>query len=166
MNGRRYLSWRLFAASAATLGAISLGHGAEGARTAENPLFQKLDVNRDGYVSREEARKLKNFDQAFTEADENRDGKLDPDEFVRAQSIYERQRAAQYLEDSFVTARIKAALFKDPHVSGLDVKVETHHGLVLLSGFVNDEKQARRAAEIASSVRGVTAIKSSLVVKD
>lgn len=57
-----------------------------------NPAFQKLDTNRDGYISRDEAAKLRNFGEAFSEADDNHDGKLDRDEFVKAQAIYNRDR--------------------------------------------------------------------------
>lgn len=64
-----------------------------------------------------------------------------------------------------ITAKVKAALLKDRKVKGLQVNVETYRGTVLLSGFVNEEQQAQRAAEIASGIRGVTAVKNSLMVK-
>lgn len=135
------------------------------ASNVSDPAFRGLDVNRDGYVSRAEARKLRQFEKAFAEADENRDGRLDEDEFLKAQSIHQRMRAQKFLEDSLITAKVKAALLKDREVSALDVKVQTYHGTVLLSGFVDDERQARRAMEIASGVRGVVAVKNSLIVK-
>ncbi|MBI3043451.1 MAG: BON domain-containing protein [Betaproteobacteria bacterium] len=130
-----------------------------------NREFRKLDANRDGYVTEEEARKVRGFDRALREADDNRDGRLDADEFVKAQAVHGRMLAGQYVEDSVITTRIKAALLKDPVVSGLAVSVETHKGTVLLSGFVDNENQARRAAEIAAGVRGVTTVKSALAVK-
>ena len=130
-----------------------------------NPVFQKLDTDRDGYISRDEAAKLRNFGRAFGEADDNRDGKLDGDEFVKAQSIYDRMRAKAYISDSVITARVKAALVKDKEVSALAVSVETDKGIVLLSGFVESEQQARRAQEIAASIAGVKTVKSNLVVK-
>jgi hyperosmotically inducible protein len=37
--------------------------------------------------------------------------------------------------------------------------------MVILSGFVDTDLQARRAVEIASGVRGVQTVKNSLVVK-
>src|SRR3972149_6430977 len=61
-----------------------------------NPAFQKLDTSHDGYISRDEAAKLRNFGKAFNEADDNRDGKLDEDEFVKAQSVYDPVRARAY----------------------------------------------------------------------
>ena len=130
-----------------------------------NPAFQKLDTDRDGYISRDEATKQRNFAKAFSEADDNRDGKLDRDEFVKAQAIYDRMRAKAYVSDSVITAKVKAALVKDKEVSALAVSVKTDKGTVLLSGFVNNEQQARRAQEIAASIAGVKSVKSNLVVK-
>jgi len=130
-----------------------------------NPAFQKLDTDRDGFISRDEAAKLRNFGRAFGEADDNRDGKLDGDEFVKAQSIYDRMRAKAFIDDSAITAKVKAAFVKDKEVSALAVSVETDNGVVLLSGFVENEQQARRAQEIAASISGVKSVKSNLVVK-
>ena len=161
---------RLFTHRAAATLAAALIATAGAARAAEtdspvSPEFKRLDVNRDGYVSREEARKIRGFDQAFTEADDNRDGKLDAAEFTKAQSIHERLAAGRIIEDSVITAKIKALLLKDPAVSALAVSVETRKGTVLLSGFVENESQIQRAAEIAAGVQGVVNVKNSLVVK-
>jgi hyperosmotically inducible protein len=60
---------------------------------------------------------------------------------------------------------VKAALLKDPVVSGFAVSVETHKGVVLLSGFVQNDKQAQRAAQIASAVQGVVTVKNALAIK-
>ena len=127
--------------------------------------FQKLDANHDGYIGRDEAARLRDFGRAFSEADVNRDGKLDRDEFAKAQAIYDRVRAKAYLDDSVITAKVKAALIKDPEVKSLEVSVETNQGVVLLSGFVDNDKQMRRAQEIAASIQGVRNVKSNLLVK-
>ena len=148
----------------ALAGAAGAAGAAESGRLAD-PEFKRLDSNRDGYLSREESRKIGGFDQAFNEADDNRDGKLDAAEFIKAQSIHERAVASRFIDDSVITARVKAALLKDPVVSTLAVSVETHKGTVVLSGFVENEGQQRRAAEVAATVHGVVTVKNGLVVK-
>lgn len=152
-------------AATALIAALAAASPVDAEPSAENPEFVKLDSNRDGFISRDEARRIRDFSKAFAEADSNRDGRLDPDEFVKAQSIHERMRAGQFIEDSVITAKVKAALLKDLRLKGLNVSIETHKGTVLLSGFVDNEEQAKRAAEIAAGVEGVTAVRSSLLVK-
>lgn len=165
MNRKQIGISALAAALAAGLAAPAAAVGPPDAAEPPSPEFRKLDLNRDGYLSREETRHIPGFDKAFKEADGNSDGRLDADEFVKAQSIHDRIRAGQYVDDSVITARVKAALLKDPSVKALAVSVETYKGTVLLSGFVESEDQARRAAEIAAGVRGVVNVKSNLTVK-
>ena len=54
-------------------GAISSKAGAPRSASAA---FKELDANKDGYISREEAKKLNAVSKRFTELDLNRDGKL------------------------------------------------------------------------------------------
>lgn len=152
------------ALAAALLGGAGVAR-AEDTAAAPSPEFQRLDANHDGSLSRDEARKLHDFDQAFSEADDNRDGKLDAAEFVKAQSIHDRLAAGQYVDDSMITAKVKAALLKDLKTASLAVSVETRDGMVLLSGFVDSESEVQRAQEITSGVHGVVSVKNSLVVK-
>lgn len=131
-----------------------------------DPEFVRADTNRDGYVSRDEARRLKDFAKPFVQADANRDGRLDPDEFFNAQSIRSRMQAGAFVEDSVITAKVKAALVRDLDLGGaLAVSVETHKGMVVLSGFVDNDTLIRRAGEIAAAIEGVRDVKNSLVVK-
>ncbi len=130
-----------------------------------NSMFQKLDTNNDGFVNRDEAAKLRGFGQVLNKADANHDGKLNEDEFLKAEASYDAARAKAYVSDSAVTARVKAALVKDKDVSALAVSVKTDRGTVLLSGFVDNELQARRAQDIAAAIKGVKSVKSNLVVK-
>ena len=43
----------------------------------------------------------------------------------------------EYIDDSSVTVKVKAAFVNDPTVNAFDVAVETFKGVVQLSGFVN-----------------------------
>ena len=70
-----------------------------------------------------------------------------------------------YLDDKVVTAKVKAALLKDPEVKALQVNVETYNGVVQLSGFVDKPEQISRAAEVAKGVEGVKSIKNDLNIR-
>ena len=50
--------------------------------------FEKLDSSHAGYVDKAQVAKLDGFDNAFTQADKNNDGKLSQDEFRVAWAIY------------------------------------------------------------------------------
>ena len=156
---------RLAACSAALLAAQGLPPAAaEDAKNADSK-FQRLDKNRDGYLSREETRSIRDFAKAFDEADDNKDGKLDAAEYVKAEGIHDRIVTGKYVEDSLVTAKVKAALLRDPALNSMDVSVETQGGQVLLSGFVKDESQRQKAKQVASSVTGVASVKDAMQLK-
>ena len=165
---RKSRNWTTAALAGALIGAMGVARGADVSQPvsqSNSPDFNRLDANSDGYVSRDEAKQLRGFDQAFTEADDNRDGKLDAAEFAKAQSIHEREAVGNYMEDSVITAKVKAALLKDLKTRSFAVSVETRNGTVLLSGFVDDEGQVKHAADVAAGVEGVVTVKNGLAVK-
>lgn len=49
---------------------------------ANKASFQELDANRDGQISRDEAKKSPEVSKKFVQADTNQDGKLDAAEFA------------------------------------------------------------------------------------
>ena len=127
--------------------------------------FKKLDTNRDDKLTSEELARDKDFAGNFERADTNGDGVLVADEYGNFKSAAQQKRLELFLEDSAVTARVKAELVKDSGVKGLNISVETYKGEVILSGFVESDEQLRRVVQIASGVRGVHAVKSGLSVK-
>ncbi len=72
---------------------------------------------------------------------------------------------AKVLDDSAVTAKVKAALFAEPGLKTLQVEVETHEGVVTLAGAVDTPILKQRAVEIAGSMNGVHQVVDKLVVK-
>ncbi|HUN69326.1 MAG TPA: BON domain-containing protein [Burkholderiales bacterium] len=139
---------------------------AEDAAKPVNPNFAKLDRNHDGVLTQDEVRHIRDYAKAFIEADENKDGKLDQAEFVKAESIHDRIITGKYVEDSILTAKVKAALLKEPDLKSLDVSVETSRGEVLLSGFVQDPSQKAKAMKVATGVNGVVAVKDAMLVRN
>ncbi|MDP3226674.1 MAG: BON domain-containing protein [Acidovorax sp.] len=65
-----------------------------------------------------------------------------------------------YLEDSVLTSRVKAALLLSPVVRSINIGVESHQGVVLLSGMVADSTQLDLAMFVAQNVPGVTKVDS------
>lgn len=130
-----------------------------------NAKFDALDKNKDGLLSLDEIRTQRGYVRAFDAADANRDGKLDRAEFTKAEAIHDRIVTGKYVDDSVLTARVKAALLEEPALKSLDVSVETQDGVVLLSGFVQDTGQRRKALKAASRVSGVATVKDALVVR-
>jgi osmotically-inducible protein OsmY len=75
------------------------------------------------------------------------------------------QSTGEIIDDTTITTRIKARLFEDPVTSGFAIKVEVFKGTVQLSGFVNSERERRRAEDIAQRVPGVRAVRNDLILK-
>lgn len=69
------------------------------------------------------------------------------------------------IDDTVITAKVKAALFKDPNVSGQQVSVETVDGVVQLSGFVDSATKKARAISIARNTDGVRSVQSKISVR-
>ncbi len=71
----------------------------------------------------------------------------------------------EYVDDSVVTTKVKAALVNDPNVSAAEVNVETFKGVVQLSGFVKTRAEMNKAIEIARGVPGVKSVKNNMTLK-
>jgi hyperosmotically inducible protein len=68
------------------------------------------------------------------------------------------------INDSWMTAKTKIALFADPRIKGSEINVETTQGLVMIRGKV-DSDEAKQAAEgIAKGIDGVKSVKNELQV--
>ncbi|WAK03585.1 BON domain-containing protein [Methylobacter sp. YRD-M1] len=70
----------------------------------------------------------------------------------------------EYLDDSAITAKIKAEMVADPLLSATKIDVVTDKGVVKLSGVLNSQQSADRALEIARGIKGVKSVESNLVV--
>ena len=69
------------------------------------------------------------------------------------------------LADTVITAKVKGEFAKDKTVSASDIKVETDSsGLVQLSDTAKTQAEADKAVLIAKNTKGVTAVKSDIVV--
>jgi osmotically-inducible protein OsmY len=75
------------------------------------------------------------------------------------------QTAGEVVDDSVVTAKVKAKLIDDPVTKAYEINVETFKGNVQLSGFVDSAEAVSRATQLAKDVGGVKDVKNSLQVR-
>ena len=71
----------------------------------------------------------------------------------------------QYIDDTVITAKVKAALIEDPTTKATEINVETFKGVVQLSGFVTSQAASNRAVELARGVAGVKSVKNDMRIK-
>jgi len=70
------------------------------------------------------------------------------------------ESTGEYLDDSMITTKVKAAIFNEPSLKVSQINVETYKGVVQLSGFVDSADAGRKAVEVARSVKGVSDVKN------
>lgn len=70
----------------------------------------------------------------------------------------------EYIDDSVITANVKALIADDPDLTIGRISVKTYKGVVLLSGFVNSSTAVAEVESLASLVKGVVYVKNSLVL--
>ncbi|MHB1091845.1 BON domain-containing protein [Thiobacillus sp.] len=71
----------------------------------------------------------------------------------------------QYVDDSAITAQVKAKFADSPVVSAMAISVETLNGTVQLSGFAKNDTERNTAESIARKVPNVKAVKNNIVVR-
>lgn len=75
-------------------------------------------------------------------------------------------KVGNFMDDSAITAKVKAALVDDDTVKSTDISVKTENKVVTLSGFVASQAEAEKAVSVAKGVEGVTSVSDKLHVKD
>jgi hyperosmotically inducible periplasmic protein len=73
--------------------------------------------------------------------------------------------AGQTVDDSAISAKVKAAFAQDPGVKAIEIKVDTHLGAVQLSGWAESAAEKARAEELAKAVPGVKTVTNNIELK-
>ncbi|MDC8760064.1 BON domain-containing protein [Janthinobacterium fluminis] len=76
-----------------------------------------------------------------------------------------REGTGEYIDDTVLTAKVKASIFNEPTLKSTEINVETFKGTVQLSGFVAQPSDISKAGEIARGVKGVMSVKNDIRVK-
>ncbi len=85
--------------------------------------------------------------------------------FIGCAATAKQESTGQYIDNSVITSKVKAAIFDEPSLKTLQIKVESFKGEVQLSGFVDSTQSVTKAGEVARGVEGVISVKNDLVVK-
>ena len=75
------------------------------------------------------------------------------------------ESTGEYVSDSWITTKVKAALVQDPQVKASEVNVETFKGVVQLSGFVSSRDAMYQAVRVAREIKGVTSVRNEMRIK-
>lgn len=73
--------------------------------------------------------------------------------------------ASPAVDDSTITAGVKAALKRSTELNAADIDVATREGIVQLSGYVGSAENVATAASVARTVKGVKSVRNDLRLK-
>jgi hyperosmotically inducible protein len=75
------------------------------------------------------------------------------------------ESTGQYVDDSWITTKVKSAILAEPSLKVTQINVETYKGMVQLSGFVDSPDAAAKAVELAREVKGVSSVKNDTRIR-
>lgn len=84
---------------------------------------------------------------------------------VGCSSTSRQEGTGEYVDDSVITTKVKAAILGEPTLKVAEINVETFKGIVQLSGFVTSTAMANKAVEVAGKVSGVKSVKNDMRIK-
>lgn len=84
---------------------------------------------------------------------------------VGCASTAKQEGTGEYVDDSVITTKVKAAILNEPSLKVAEINVETFKGVVQLSGFVSSREAANKAVELARKVPGVSSVKNDMRIK-
>jgi osmotically-inducible protein OsmY len=85
--------------------------------------------------------------------------------FLGCAATQTRESTGEYVDDTAITTKVKAAIFSEESLKTMQINVKTFKGVVQLSGFVNSAQSVKKAGEVARSVEHVKEVKNDLIVK-
>ncbi|PKO67650.1 MAG: transporter [Betaproteobacteria bacterium HGW-Betaproteobacteria-16] len=84
---------------------------------------------------------------------------------VGCASTATKESTGQYMDDTAITAKVKAAIFNEPTLKSAEINVETFKRVVQLSGFVSSQADIQKATAVARGVEGVASVKNDMRMK-
>lgn len=84
---------------------------------------------------------------------------------VGCSSTPKQEGTGEYIEDSVITTKVKAAILGESTLKVAEINVQTFKGVVQLSGFVHSPADIEKALQVARGVSGVKSVKNDMRVK-
>ena len=80
-------------------------------------------------------------------------------------STAKQEGTGEYVDDTVITGKVKAAILNEPTLKSAEINVETFKGVVQLSGFVSSKDAETKAVAVAQTVGGVKSVKNDMRLK-
>lgn len=80
-------------------------------------------------------------------------------------STAKKEGTGEYIDDTVITTKVKAAIFNEPTLKATEINVETFKGVVQLGGFVASQADINKAVQITRGVKGVVSVKNDMRLK-
>ena len=80
-------------------------------------------------------------------------------------STAKQEGTGEYVDDTVITGKVKAAILNEPTLKSAEINVETFKGVVQLSGFVSSSEKQVTAMQVARDVGGVKSVKNDMRLK-
>lgn len=125
--------------------------------------FIRLDADYNGMLSRQELAVDPALLAGLNRFDDNRDGKLSPVEYRKAEETLERERASADVDDATLVRAVRAALAKVQGVDLQTTKVEADRGVVAMIGVVPNAQAVRQAYNSVKRISGIKKLDNRLV---
>lgn len=84
---------------------------------------------------------------------------------VAACAPAQRQSTGEYIDDAWITSKVRGAFGKDAELSAAQITVDTYKGEVQLGGFVSEPGEVGKAAAVAGGIKGVKSVRNDIQVK-
>ena len=80
-------------------------------------------------------------------------------------STAKQEGTGEYIDDTVITTKVKAAILDEPTLKSAEINVETFKGVVQLSGFVSTQAAENTAVAVTRKVAGVKSVKNDMRLK-
>ena len=80
-------------------------------------------------------------------------------------STAKQEGTGEYIDDTVITTKVKAAILDEPTLKSAEINVETFKGVVQLSGFVTSPAAESTALAVTRKVAGVKSVKNNMRLK-